>query len=84
MNGTFGINGITGYLVAVVLLLSILGGLSYLGIVTQQHSAVNPYVISGSKVADPKTKEDVWANLQEVKMISDDPADTQRRVINVK
>lgn len=84
MNGTFGLNGITGYLIAVVLLLSILGGLTFWGIVTQSKSAVNPYVISGSEVADPKTKEDVWANLRTVKMFSDNPSATQNRVIDAK
>jgi len=83
MNGVFGLNGILGYLIAVVLLLSILGGLTYIGIGVQSQSAVNPYAISG-KIADPKTKQDVWANLQDVKMFSDDPEATQARVIDAK
>lgn len=84
MNGVFGLNGITGYLLAVVLLLSILGGLTFWGIVTQGASAQKPYVVSGSKVENPKTKQDVWANLQEVEMISTDPAATQKRISDAK
>lgn len=80
MNGMFGLNGITGYLIAVVLLLSILGGLTFLSIGAQSNSANNPYVVTGSVVADPKTKEDVFANLHEVEMIATDPAATQARV----
>lgn len=80
MNGMFGLNGITGYLLAVVLLLSILGGLTVFSFGAQQNSAVNPYVVTGDKVADPKTKQDVWANLQSVEMFASDPAATQARV----
>jgi len=80
MNGMFGLNGITGYLIAVVLLLSILGGLTFLSIGAQSNSAVNPYVVTGSAVPNPKTKEDVYANLHEVEMIATDPAATQARV----
>jgi len=36
MNGLFGLNGITGYLIAVVLLLSIVFALGYSSIVVQQ------------------------------------------------
>lgn len=82
MNGVFGLNGILGYLIAVVLLLSILAGLTYVGIGVQGASAVNPYAVSGEKVADPKSKQDVWANLQDVEMISKNPAATQARVID--
>ncbi|MDR2033179.1 MAG: DUF4006 family protein [Helicobacteraceae bacterium] len=64
----FALNGISGMLVAVVLLLSIIGTLTFLGIKTQQASATNPYVVKGAAVANPKTKEDVYKNLQEVQM----------------
>ena len=43
--GLFSLNGITGYLIAVVLLLSILGGLTYFGIVAQANSAEVYYTI---------------------------------------
>ncbi|MDR1910914.1 MAG: DUF4006 family protein [Helicobacteraceae bacterium] len=62
----FALNGISGMLVAVVLLLSIIGTLTYLGIVTQQAGATNPYVVKGTAVANPQTKEDVYRNLQGV------------------
>jgi hypothetical protein len=64
----FALNGISGMLVAVVLLLSIIGSLTVLGIITQQASATNPYVVTGRSVADPKTKEDMYANLNEIEM----------------
>ncbi len=41
----FSIHGITGMLIATVLLLSILGVLTYCGIVAQQSVADKPYVI---------------------------------------
>ena len=84
MNGVFGLNGILGYLIAVVLLLSILAGLTIVGVGVQGSSAVNPYAISGDKVAEPKSKQDVFANLQSVEMINEDPAATQSRVIDAK
>ncbi|MDR1460760.1 MAG: DUF4006 family protein [Campylobacteraceae bacterium] len=42
----FHIHGITGMLIATVLLLSILAVLTYLGILTQQSVADKPYVIT--------------------------------------
>jgi hypothetical protein len=41
--GLFKLNGITGMLIAVVLLLSILGVLTFLGLKTQQANAANYY-----------------------------------------
>ncbi len=41
----FGIDGITGMLIATVLLLTILGGLTYAAIVTQQATAQQSYEI---------------------------------------
>jgi hypothetical protein len=70
MNGLFGLNGITGYLIAVVLLLSIVFALGYSSIVVQQREASNPYAIKGNAVPNPKTIEDVYANLHELKIDS--------------
>ncbi|MDR1975721.1 MAG: DUF4006 family protein [Campylobacteraceae bacterium] len=50
----FHIHGITGMLIATVLLLSILGVLTFLGIVTQQSVADKPY-----KFVEPQTIEAV-------------------------
>ena len=43
--GVFALNGVTGYLVAVVLLLSILFGLEYFGIAAQKANAETYYTI---------------------------------------
>lgn len=43
--GLFTLSGITGMLIATVLLLSILGSLTYLGILAQQDVAQKPYEI---------------------------------------
>jgi len=44
--GIFALNGITGYLIAVVLLLSILGGLTYFAISTQKANAEVYYEVN--------------------------------------
>jgi hypothetical protein len=44
--GLFALNGLTGYLVAVVLLLSILGGLTFFGIGAQKANAEKYYTIN--------------------------------------
>jgi hypothetical protein len=44
--GLFALNGITGMLIATVLLLSILAGLTYFAIVTQANEAQNYYKIN--------------------------------------
>ena len=80
LDGMFNINGIGGYLIAVVLLLSILGVFQVLSFGVQSASAQNPYVISGDAFPDPQTKAEVFKNLQEVDMISSNPAATQARV----
>lgn len=67
----FALNGISGMLIAVVLLLSIIGVLTVLGLGAQQASARNPYVVSGSAVADPQTRDDIYANLKTIKMIDE-------------
>lgn len=41
----FALNGVTGMLIATVLLLSILGCLTYLGILAQKDVAIKPYTI---------------------------------------
>ncbi|MDR3345794.1 MAG: DUF4006 family protein [Campylobacteraceae bacterium] len=46
----FHIHGITGMLIATVLLLSILGVLTFLGIVTQQSVADKPYTLDASQI----------------------------------
>lgn len=71
MNSTgsmFGLHGIAGMLIAVVLLLSILAGLTVWGLGVQQNSARSPYVVTGNAAPEPKTIEDVYSNLKEVGM----------------
>lgn len=77
----FGLHGISGMLIAVVLLLSILAGLTTLSLMTQQANANNPYVVTGSAVPNPQTREDVYANLKEVGMID---ASAKNRVQDAK
>ena len=60
----FGLNGVTGMLIATVLLLSILVFLTVWGLGVQQKSATNPY--------DPAP---IVGSLDNVKMISKDDAD---------
>ena len=60
----FGLNGVTGMLIATVLLLSILVVLTVWGLGVQQHSAQNPY--------DPTP---ITSNLDNVKMNSTANAD---------
>ncbi|MDR3163194.1 MAG: DUF4006 family protein [Helicobacteraceae bacterium] len=62
--GYFALNGITGMLIAVVLLLSIVGVLTTLGLLTQQSTANNPYVVVGTTVANPESVGDSYKNLQ--------------------
>lgn len=45
MDGLFGINGLLGYAVAVVLLLSILAIFGFNGVMTQKANATNYYMI---------------------------------------
>jgi hypothetical protein len=59
----FGLNGVTGMLIATVLLLSILAFLTVWGLGVQQQSAQNPY--------DPTP---IVSSLDNVKMISKDNA----------
>jgi hypothetical protein len=59
----FGLSGVTGMLIATVLLLSILAFLTMWGLSVQQKSATNPY--------DPTP---ITSSLDNVKMISKDNA----------
>ncbi|AKF25704.1 hypothetical protein YH65_10145 [Sulfurovum lithotrophicum] len=59
----FGLSGVTGMLIATVLLLGILAFLTTWGIGVQQHSATNPY--------DPTP---ITSNLDNIKEISKDNA----------
>jgi len=52
MNGMFGLNGITGLLLATALLLSIVGFLGFNAVMAQQANANNPY--SADKMHDVK------------------------------
>lgn len=53
----FAFQGIPGMLIATVLLLSILAGLTYLGIIAQQNVMQNPYEFERSDLADVKMLE---------------------------
>ncbi|WP_299546253.1 DUF4006 family protein [uncultured Helicobacter sp.] len=57
MNGLFGVNGLLGYFVAVVLLLSVVFGLGYAAVVTQKAQANNPYVIENANTLQMTSKE---------------------------
>ncbi|MCI7047802.1 DUF4006 family protein [Helicobacter sp.] len=57
MNGLFGINGLGGYIVAVVLLLAIVFGLGYAAVITQKAEANNPYVIENPNSIQMKSVE---------------------------
>ncbi len=63
--GLFALNGITGYLIAVVLLLSILGGLTFFGIGAQKANADKFYTINqdlnGLKMNSPENHT-MWQN----------------------
>ncbi len=45
MNGLFGLNGLAGFIIAVVLLLSIVAGLGTCAILTQKEVATDYYTI---------------------------------------
>lgn len=57
MNGLFGVNGLSGYFLAVVLLLAIVFGLGYAAVVTQKAEANNPYVIENANALQMKSKD---------------------------
>ncbi len=51
----FALNGISGYLVAVLLLLSILGVLTYIGIGLQKDVATKPYSLKDASSVEMKS-----------------------------
>ena len=51
----FALNGISGYLVAVLLLLSILGVLTYIGIGLQKDVATKPYSLTDASSIEMKS-----------------------------
>jgi len=51
----FALNGISGYLVAVLLLLSILGVLTYIGIGLQKDVATKPYSLKDASSIEMKS-----------------------------
>lgn len=51
----FALNGISGYLVAVLLLLSILGVLTYIGIGLQKDVATKPYSLKDTSSIEMKS-----------------------------
>ncbi|MFV0482048.1 MAG: DUF4006 family protein [Campylobacteraceae bacterium] len=61
----FSIHGVTGMLIATVLLLSILGVLTYLGVKTQQSVADKPYTIENPEQIKMIDKQN--ANLKVIK-----------------
>lgn len=50
MNGLFGVNGLLGYVVAVVLLLAIVFGLGYAAVSTQASVATNYYTLDAQSL----------------------------------
>ncbi len=53
----FGIHGVTGMLIATVLLLSILGVLTYLGILAQQDAMSKPYSLKNAETLMQNTSQ---------------------------
>lgn len=50
MNGLFGLNGLTGFIIAVVLLLSIVAALGTCAILTQKSVATDYYTINATPI----------------------------------
>lgn len=63
----FGLNGITGMLIATVLLLSILAGLTYWGIIAQQSVADQPYTLENAANVQQNSSIDVAKETMVVK-----------------
>ncbi|WP_331774609.1 DUF4006 family protein [Sulfurospirillum sp. 1612] len=55
----FGLNGVTGMLIATVLLLSILVGLTVMGISAQQEVANKPYKINNISTLKVRDKDNI-------------------------
>ncbi len=63
----FGLNGVTGMLIATVLLLSILGVLTWLGISEQQTAMQKPYRLENAASVQSKTNMSTEAAVMVVK-----------------
>lgn len=59
MNGLFGINGLLGYIVAVLLVVGLAAGLGYMAVNTQKSQATNYYKIDNQTGIKMKSKENV-------------------------
>lgn len=57
MNGLFGVNGLLGFIVAVVLLLSIVFFLGYNAVRVQAEQASNPYAIENIEQLQGKSTQ---------------------------
>ncbi|WP_295698115.1 DUF4006 family protein [Helicobacter mastomyrinus] len=56
MNGLFGLNGLTGFFIAVVLLLSVVAGLGTCAILTQKSVATDYYkIIDATEIKQKNT-----------------------------
>lgn len=71
--GVFALNGLSGFLIAVVLLLSILAGLTYLGIGAQQGVMQNPYALENAdKVREFGSKRDAHIKINALNAAKDE------------
>lgn len=59
MNGLFGINGLLGYVVAVLLVVALAAGLGYAAVSAQKSQATNYYKIDNQAGIKMKSKENV-------------------------
>lgn len=66
MNGMFGINGLGGFLIAVILLLVVVFGLGYKAVVTQKTQSLNPYAIENVNSLEMKNTQNA-TNYKELK-----------------
>ena len=66
MNGMFSLNGLGGFLIAVVLLLVVVFALGYKAVSTQKAQSLNSYVIENVSSLQMKNKNNA-ANYKEVK-----------------
>lgn len=71
--GVFALNGVTGMLIATVLLLSILAGLTFLGIGAQQGVMQKPYVLENAeKVKEFGSKRDQHIKINATNAVKDE------------
>lgn len=66
MNGMFSLNGLGGFLIAVVLLLAVVFALGYKAVSTQKAQSLNPYVIENANSLQMKDKNNA-TNYKEIK-----------------